>query len=220
NNDKRFSKTIFEENSDSEYSNLKYSNLEYSSPELLIYELENSNEENFSNEKIELTEEEAKQLIYKNNEMLDLDMSNLDIANNSSISKQLDILNNRLKDVKNMNAYEYLYFLAALLGMLPLHKKGIGKALIVSEFLTETCGHLTITLIEISELNLSSTFLQKAQWNASDLLILVNNKAISIFEATYSNCVGVFVFDNSTNHNAFASDALCVKHMNLYSSDK
>ncbi|CAG8818490.1 10768_t:CDS:1, partial [Racocetra fulgida] len=66
NNGGRFSTTTVAENSDSEYSDSEYNNSEYSDPELLIYELENSNEANFDNEKTELNEEEAKQLIYEN----------------------------------------------------------------------------------------------------------------------------------------------------------
>ncbi|CAG8766094.1 2216_t:CDS:1, partial [Racocetra fulgida] len=45
-------------------------------------------------------------------EMSDSDTSDLDVANNNSISEQLNTLNNRLKDTKNMNAYEYLRLLA------------------------------------------------------------------------------------------------------------
>ncbi|CAG8650882.1 9944_t:CDS:1 [Dentiscutata heterogama] len=45
-------------------------------------------------------------------EMSDSDISNSDIENNSSISEQINKLKNKLKDVKNMNAYEYLRFLA------------------------------------------------------------------------------------------------------------
>ncbi|CAG8513898.1 8337_t:CDS:2 [Cetraspora pellucida] len=100
------------------------------------------------------------------------------------------------------------------------------------KFLTKTCGCLTITSIKINKLNLLSTFSQEAHviiksekndngWlNASNLFTQVANKAISIFEATYSNCIGVFAFNNSTNYSAFASNALYTKNMNLYPNDK
>ncbi|CAG8744627.1 13827_t:CDS:2 [Cetraspora pellucida] len=390
----RFSKPAGTESSDSEYSDL-----EYSDPELLVYESENNNEEYFNNEEMKLDDEEAEHSKLKKlevkYEMSDSDISDSDIENNSSISEQINKLKNKLKDVKNMNAYEYLCFLAvhkyltaifnheelhsriklsleisqqvfqygpwmarciqtlsvskqeqqkyistlidnknvqnsclrfihttgerltvdkfqnyiqnnilpnqdiyynghecpdvvqyravflekmkdlealmpqfvddnmetvinpeinkekqvyilvthdectfyandsypsvwAPLGMLPLHKKGKGKALMVSEFLTETRGCLTITPAEINELNLSSTFPQEARvivkpgknddgwWNASDMLMQVSNKAILIFEATHPNCIGIFAFDSSTNHSALASDALCAKNMNLF----
>ncbi|CAG8718290.1 12281_t:CDS:2, partial [Cetraspora pellucida] len=142
NNSRRFSTTTVAENSDSEYSDSEYNNSKYSDPELLIYKLENSNKANFDNEKTELNEEEAKQLIYKNSSFYDLRWDNKasggqllyysddlkctqqcknkelwkaaqgSMTNNNSISEQLNTLNNRLKDTKNMNAYKYLCLLA------------------------------------------------------------------------------------------------------------
>ncbi len=41
-----------------------------------------------------------------------------------------------------------------------------------------------------------------------------------MFEELHLVCIGVFVFDNSTNHGAFAKDALHVGHMNLGSGGK
>ncbi|CAG8696975.1 6935_t:CDS:2 [Cetraspora pellucida] len=130
NSDEKFSKSTVTENSDPEYSDQKYSD-----PELLVFESENSNKEKFNNKKTELNKE-ARQLIYKNNlqkaaqgsmsldnffklikklkieyEMLDSDISDLDIKNDSSSLKQLYKLNNKLKDIKNINAYEYLCLL-------------------------------------------------------------------------------------------------------------
>ncbi|CAG8837497.1 30298_t:CDS:2, partial [Racocetra persica] len=45
-------------------------------------------------------------------EMLDSDISDSDIENNSSISEKINKLSNNLKDMKNMNAYEYHCLLA------------------------------------------------------------------------------------------------------------
>ncbi|CAG8469898.1 13558_t:CDS:2 [Dentiscutata heterogama] len=130
-NEERFSKTIDTESSNSEYSD----------PELLIYESENNNEEELDNE-IEPNEEEAKYSKrtqqYKNKElqeavqgsmsldnffepkkkldikyeMSDSDTSDLDITNDSSISEELNKLNNTLNNMKHMNAYKYLCYLA------------------------------------------------------------------------------------------------------------
>ncbi|CAG8807959.1 3058_t:CDS:2 [Cetraspora pellucida] len=415
NNDEKFSKFTVTEN-----SNLKYSDQEYSDPVLLVFESENSNREEFNNEKTELNKK-TKQLIYKNSsfynlkwdnkasgsqllyysggskhtqqqknkdlqkvaqgsislnnffklikklkieyKMSDSNISDLDVENNSSSLEQLYKLNNKLKDTKNINNYEYLHLLAIYkyltaifnnykefqlyiklslkilqkhyvqnnvllyvtsshisilletariwlhhlglvyqlhqqgiyynghkhsdivqyhtvflekiknletlmlqfvgedmkivinpeiseeqqvhifvthdectfytndsypsvwtpLGMPPLHKKEIDKSLMVSEFLTETYDHLTITLKKIDKLNLLPIFLQEAcviikpdkndkgWWNGSNLLTQVANKAIPIFEATHLNCIGVFIFNNSTNHSAFANDMLCAK---------
>ncbi|CAG8469979.1 6700_t:CDS:2 [Scutellospora calospora] len=355
----------------------EYNNLEYSDSELLVYEFESSNEEEFNNGNTELSEEEAKhgskctqqcknkglqevaqgsmsldnffkpvKKLEVKYEMSDSDISDLDIENNSSISEKINKLSNNLKNMKNMNVYEYLHllvmhkYLAAIfnheesyscvklsleisqqdvqssclhfirtmgeritaekfqnyvqnnvlphyqqsiyydryehsdivqyriiflekmkdletlmsqfvgenmeiiinpeiseekkmhilvtydecifyannghlsvwasLGMPLLCKKEKGKALIISEFLTETRDHFTIISAEINELNLLLTFPQEA----------LANKAIPIFEATHPNCIGVFAFDNSTNYSTFTSDTLCTKNMNLYPNGK
>ena len=41
------------------------------------------------------------------------------------------------------------------------------------------------------------------------------HQAIPIFEVLHPGCVGVFCFDQSTNHNAMAADALIATRMNL-----
>ena len=41
------------------------------------------------------------------------------------------------------------------------------------------------------------------------------HQAIPIFEILHPGCVSVFCFDQSTNHNAMAADALIVTRMNL-----
>ena len=43
------------------------------------------------------------------------------------------------------------------------------------------------------------------------------HQAIPIFEILHPDCVGVFCFDQSTNHNAMAADALIATRMNLSS---
>ena len=41
------------------------------------------------------------------------------------------------------------------------------------------------------------------------------HQAIPIFEILHPGCVGVFCFDQSTNHNAMAADALIATRINL-----
>ena len=41
------------------------------------------------------------------------------------------------------------------------------------------------------------------------------HQAIPIFEILHPGCIGVFCFDQSTNHNAMAVDALIATRMNL-----
>jgi hypothetical protein len=43
----------------------------------------------------------------------------------------------------------------------------------------------------------------------------IKNKAIPIFEKSFPGAVGVFAFDNATNHSCFANDALIATRMNL-----
>ncbi|CAG8837649.1 3752_t:CDS:2, partial [Gigaspora margarita] len=113
-----------------ESSNSEYSDPEYSDPEHLVYESKDNYEKDFNNEEIELNEvvvrlrEAAQGSMSLDNffkpvkkleikiEILDSDISDSDIENNNSISEQLNKLNNKLKDIKNMNTYEYFHLLA------------------------------------------------------------------------------------------------------------
>ncbi len=45
-------------------------------------------------------------------------------------------------------------------------------------------------------------------------------KAILIFEILFSNCVALFVFDNSLNHMVYKSNTLVVSRINLKSEGK
>ena len=56
---------------------------------------------------------------------------------------------------------------------------------------------------------------EEGYWTAAHLIEQVEYKAISIFEALFSNFIAVFAFNNSSNHSAFAPDALVVKRMNI-----
>jgi len=112
----------------------------------------------------------------------------------------------------------------APLGELPLRKKGQGKSIMVSEFLTEIDGRLKLSEEETllySEIPIEARkFLKPGKneegwWTADHLLDQVINYAIPIFEAKYPNSVGVFAFDNSTNHGAMAKDALNINKMNV-----
>ncbi|CAG8779248.1 19982_t:CDS:1, partial [Cetraspora pellucida] len=40
-------------------------------------------------------------------------------------------------------------------------------------------------------------------------------KAVSIFEQTQPECVGIFLFNNATSHEAFSEDTLVASKMNL-----
>lgn len=51
-------------------------------------------------------------------------------------------------------------------------------------------------------------------WWTNDLVVAQLKQTIDIFEITHPDQIGVFLFDNSTGHNAFADDALIARKMN------
>ncbi|CAG8684654.1 6645_t:CDS:2 [Cetraspora pellucida] len=57
-------------------------------------------------------------------------------------------------------------------------------------------------------------------WKAEHMLEQLVSKVIPVFEILHPRCIGVFCFDQSTNHNAMAEDALITKRMNLSSGGK
>ncbi len=57
-------------------------------------------------------------------------------------------------------------------------------------------------------------------WTNQDLIKQVADRAIPIFEKTHPGKVALFMFDNSSNHNAYANDALVVSRMNLKDGGK
>lgn len=112
----------------------------------------------------------------------------------------------------------------APLGEPPLRKKGQGKSIMVSEFLIETVGRLKLSESQILQFpNLpkeARKYLRPGKneegwWTADHLLDQVENYAIPIFEALHPNAVGVFAFDNSTNHGAMPENGLNAKNMNV-----
>ncbi|CAG8829685.1 23884_t:CDS:1, partial [Gigaspora margarita] len=57
-------------------------------------------------------------------------------------------------------------------------------------------------------------------WNLDDYVDQVINHTILIFEAQFSGAKALFVFDNATDHCAYAKDTLLAKNMNLLSGGK
>ena len=109
-------------------------------------------------------------------------------------------------------------------GELPLRKKGNGRSIMVSEFLTEAHGRLCLSDEQVfdhrnipkeARVYLQPGKNQEGYWTSEHLINQVETKAIPIFEAIFPNCIGLFAFDNSSNHAAFKSDALVASKMNL-----
>ncbi|UZO25046.1 uncharacterized protein OCT59_017333 [Rhizophagus irregularis] len=78
----------------------------------------------------------------------------------------------------------------------------------ISEFLTEVDGRLKLKPENIEQY-------PNVPVEAREYLEQIKIKAIPIFEVLYPNCIGIFAFDNSSNHAIFAKDALVAKKMNL-----
>ena len=114
-------------------------------------------------------------------------------------------------------------------GELPLRKKGNGRSIMISEFLSEACGRLCLsqkdivkypTIPEEARVYLIPGKNQEGYWTVQHLLEQVEYKAILIFETLFPNCVAVFAFDNSSNHSAYCSDALLANRINLQPGGK
>src|SRR6185369_8147964 len=61
---------------------------------------------------------------------------------------------------------------------------------------------------------------QEGYWTIEHLLAQIENKAIPIFKAKFPNAIAIFAFDNSTNHAAYAKNALVAARMNLEPGEK
>jgi len=104
-----------------------------------------------------------------------------------------------------------------------IKKKGPGLSVMVSDFLCACHGPLKITKEQGTELNIAEKDQQarnllkagrgrEGYWESADMIEAVA-KAIRIFNLVHPNQQGVFIFDQSTNHNAYGNDALLVNRM-------
>lgn len=115
---------------------------------------------------------------------------------------------------------------------MPLRQKGNGRAVHVSDFLCEKSqtGRLSLTEDQRErnaalppELKLKNVDARKIiypgkgkddWWDMKQLLVQLKD-ALDIFEYLHPGAVGVFVFDCSSAHEAFAENALNVNNMNV-----
>lgn len=104
-----------------------------------------------------------------------------------------------------------------------LRPKHIGRSIMVSDFLCPCHGPLRLTEEEMQQhpqiQHQEARVLRSVQvdgyWKSEHMVDQLYNRAIPIFEVLHPGCIGVFCFDQSTNHNAMAEDALAVSKMNL-----
>ena len=103
---------------------------------------------------------------------------------------------------------EYIFF-GYMMSINHCEKKGRGKGLHVSHFLTPIVRLGDGNICEIRPCG-GDTW-----WTGDKLLAQVTDKAIPDFEAQFPGCQGLFAFDNSRTHLKYADDVLQVSEMNL-----
>ncbi|KFH70839.1 hypothetical protein MVEG_03686 [Podila verticillata NRRL 6337] len=102
---------------------------------------------------------------------------------------------------------------------LPLRKKGHGQSIMVSDFLSELKGPLKTVdgsgqVLRAREIINPGKKNYDGYWTAEDMAQQFR-KAIAIHKRNHPNRIGLWAFDNSSNHNYAAKDALVVSRMNL-----
>jgi hypothetical protein len=88
-----------------------------------------------------------------------------------------------------------------------IHKKGNGRSIMVSDFICPCHGRLRLNGVPISA-QIEPGKNHDGYWQATDILKQLEEKAIPAFDQMHPEARGLFVFDNSTNHGAYAADAL------------
>src|SRR5260221_6987177 len=112
----------------------------------------------------------------------------------------------------------------------PIRKKGNGRVVHVSDFISETIGRIKLSEDQISEqlaqpaeLRLPTFEARKITYPGKgfdawwDLPQLINQlkHTIKVFEHTHPDHVAIFVFDQSSAHEGFAENTLNVNNMNV-----
>jgi hypothetical protein len=104
-----------------------------------------------------------------------------------------------------------------------LKKKGMGRSIMVSDFLCECHGPLQYT-DENGEIIRTRETIKPGKnndgWWTNAQLVAQLQKTIQIFKKLHENCQALFAFDNSQNHNAFPDDALIANRLNLSDGEK
>ena len=108
-------------------------------------------------------------------------------------------------------------------GKTKLRPKGQSRVIIVSEFLCECHGRLSLSdddQMSYPFFPSEATVIIKPgagskYWENKDLVDQLKNKVIPIFKVLHPNSDALFLFDNSMNHHAKAPDALVARNLNL-----
>ncbi|RGB23169.1 hypothetical protein C1646_774911 [Rhizophagus diaphanus] len=101
-----------------------------------------------------------------------------------------------------------------------------GCVIYISDFICKIIGQLQLneeqklSEAEVSILHEARIIMNPGKnnngwWTVEKLVEQIIQCAIPIFEVTHPNAIGIFAFDNSTSHSAFAPDALVASRMNV-----
>jgi len=91
-----------------------------------------------------------------------------------------------------------------------LRKKGVGRGIHRSDFIGPTGGWCKEAGVQIKYGKNYDGY-----WTGDDVCTQLAEKAIPALEKQHPNCQLLFIFDNSSGHASFASDALVASRMNL-----
>ena len=113
----------------------------------------------------------------------------------------------------------------------PLHPKGNGKGIMISDFLTpngrlQAPSQITEDILMAHNVPREATtffeYGKNSYWTGERMAAQTMDVAVPLFEVVFprNKFQGLFLFDNATNHRAMAQDALDVTKMNLKRGEK
>ena len=95
-----------------------------------------------------------------------------------------------------------------------IRKKGAGLSIMISEFQCPCHGTMKASGMTSREIFKAGTDRQ-GWWTSVDMVRQLETSVIKVFDQLHPGCTGVFLFDHSSNHGAYADDALVVSRMTL-----
>ena len=95
-----------------------------------------------------------------------------------------------------------------------MRKKGMGQSIMISEFQCPCHGTMRSSAWMSRRLFKAGTD-REGWWTSENMVKQLEEDAIPLFELLHPGCVAVFLFDNSSNHGAYAKDALVASRMTL-----
>jgi hypothetical protein len=99
-------------------------------------------------------------------------------------------------------------------GEIQLKPKGPGLSIMISEFQCSCHGTMRYNGM-VSRTLFYAGANREGYWTSDDLVKQLREQVIPIFNGLHPGCKGLFLFDQSSNHTAFSSDALVASRMQL-----